>query len=471
MRIVTLKLKYFVLLAFPMLMFSQQHWIKLIQVDTVKIHRVVFCDSLTGWIAGDSGLIMKTTNSGLSWIRQNSNINQNIVELFMLDKNYGWGLSHFISNGNYFTKILKTTNGGENWVSTVYPEPDKLFLSVFFFDSLYGWMCGDFGTVVSTQDGGVSWSDVRVEPSEYPRLTVHKVKFFSPSFGIAVGGVRDLAAVVWRTTNGGDVWYVSLQGTEPLYDIHFKNSSEIIAFGGDFEFGASVVRSSDAGLNWDYQFIGIWGEGRSVAFKNPDTGFVALGYSGTYMYTTDGGYNWTDVYTPDSIRVYSVSFPNPNYGFMVGDEGTILKYAEYFKIEVTNNWNLLSIPVNTNSFSRDQLFPNSNSQAYQYLPGVGYRVQDSIKNGYGYWIKFPIDTVLNIFGARRPVDSINVKKGWNIIGSISNPVAVSNISTSPDGIINSNFFYYENGYKMADTLKPFLGYWVKVKEDGFIILK
>lgn len=466
-----LKLKYFILLAVPVVLYSQQHWIKLEKVDTLKIRKVVFCDSLTGWIAGDNGLIMKTTNSGLSWVRQNSNVEQNIVELFMLNKQYGWCLSHSINNGDYFTTILKTSNGGEDWISSIYPEANKLFLSVFFLDTLIGWMCGDFGTLVSTQNGGINWSDVRVEPSEYPRLTVNKVKFFSPSFGIAVGGVRDLAAVIWRTTNGGEVWNVSLQGTEPLYDIHFKDNLNIIAFGGDFEFGASVVRSSDAGLSWDYQFISIWGEGKSVSFKNEDTGFVALGYSGTYMYTIDGGYSWTDIYTPDSVRVYSTSFPVSNYGFMVGDNGTILKYAENFATEIRSGWNLISLPINTNLISKQDLFPNSISQAYKYQPGVGYQVVDTINNGLGYWIKFPADTMISIFGALRPVDSINVRKGWNIIGSISSYVPVQKITTHPDGIISSNFFYYDNGYKMADTIKPFYGYWVKIKNDGFLILK
>lgn len=465
-----IKLTYFFLFL-PLLLNAQQHWIKLSKVDSVKLNQVTFLDSLNGWIAGNNGLIMRTTNSGLSWIRQNTNVTQNIVELFFLNKRYGWGLSHFEQDGNYFTRILKTTNGGNEWTNIVYPEANKIFVSIFFLDSLKGWMCGDVGTMMLTQDGGVTWSEARVDPSDYPRLTVNKVKFFSPTFGIAVGGVRDLAAVIWRTTDGGDVWSVSLQGTEPLYDIHFKDENNVIAFGGDFEFGASVVRTSDSGLNWDYQFIGIWGEGRGASFRNQNEGFVALGYSGTYMYSTDGGDNWSDVYTPDTARVFDVSFSDPNYGFMVGDRGNVYKYAQNYELNLKTGWNLISIPINVKSLEKDSLFSNLGTQIYVYIAGSGYRTVDSLLNGVGYWIKSKSDTTLNIFGARRPIDSIYVKTGWNIIGSVSNPVSVSNIKTNPDGIIGSNFFYYDYGYKLADTIQPFLGYWVKIKSDGYLILK
>lgn len=466
-----IRFKYLLLVLIPYLSNTQQHWVKLENVDIVRLNRVTFLDSLNGWIAGNNGLIMKTTNSGLSWERQNSNIYQNIVELFMLNNRLGWGLAHIEQDGDYYTLILKTTNGGAEWIYTIYPEPNKVFLSIFFLDSLNGWMCGDYGMMVSTRDGGMNWSDVRVEPPEYPRLTVNKVKFFSPTFGIAVGGVRDLAAVIWRTSNGGDVWTVSIQGTEPLYNIYFKDENNIIGFGGDFEFGASIVRTSDSGLNWDYQFINIWGEGRGVSFRNPDEGFVALGYSGTYMYSTDAGENWIDVYTPDTTRVFDVSFPDQNYGFMVGDRGAVFKFSQEFLLNANAGWNLVSIPVTMKSKCKDSVFHNLNSQIYGYVTGIGYRVQDSLSNGVGYWVKFPSDTSLKIFGARRPIDSIYVKAGWNIIGSVSNPIPVSNITTNPPGIIGSNFFYYDYGYKLADSIKPFLGYWVKIKSDGYIILK
>lgn len=464
--------KFILFFLFSSAINAQQHWVKLGNFTQKNFTQVFFLDNFTGWIAGDSGLIFKTTNGGLTWVQQITNAQQKIWDIYFINKNLGWALSYEILNGDIFTLIIQSTNGGDNWNSYIYPEPNKLFLSLFFIDSLNGWMCGgDIGTVVSTQDGGLNWSEVRVLEPEYPRLTVHKIKFYGTSIGIAVGGVRDLAAVVWRTTNGGESWSVSLQGTEPLYDIHFIDEQNIIAFGGDFEFGASVVRTSNAGEDWDYQFIGVWGEGRGVSFRTPENGFVALGYSGTYMYTTDFGNTWIDVQTPDSTLSYDVSFPDSQSGFMVGSKGSIFKYAKGRKLQVSKGWNLVSNPYFTDLKLKNDFFANASSNAYRYIPDQGYQKQDTIFNGYGYWIKFPENEVINFYGAERLIDSIYVKKGWNIIGSISQPVSVNSIRTYPDGLIGSNFFYFENGYRTTDTIRPTLGYWVKVKDDGYIILK
>ena len=67
-------------------------------------------------------------------------------------------------------------------------------------------------------------------------------------------------------------------------------------------------------------------------------------------------------------------------------------------------------------------------------------------------------------------DTIVVIEGWNLIGSISDPISVSSISSIPSGIITSQFFSYGGSYISADSIKPGKGYWVKVVESGQLIL-
>jgi hypothetical protein len=45
------------------------------------------------------------------------------------------------------------------------------------------------------------------------------------------------------------------------------------------------------------------------------------------MVTLDTGRTWHDFYTPDSSAVYDVTFTDSTHGFMVGANGTILKYV------------------------------------------------------------------------------------------------------------------------------------------------
>jgi hypothetical protein len=67
-------------------------------------------------------------------------------------------------------------------------------------------------------------------------------------------------------------------------------------------------------------------------------------------------------------------------------------------------------------------------------------------------------------------DTINVKEGWNMIGSISTPVPVTALISDPPGMTTSNFFTYESGYIMTDIILPGIGYWVKVDQPGLLIL-
>ena len=67
-------------------------------------------------------------------------------------------------------------------------------------------------------------------------------------------------------------------------------------------------------------------------------------------------------------------------------------------------------------------------------------------------------------------DTIDVFSGWNLIGSLTNSVPVNNIETVPSGIISGGFFGYNDSYYQTDTLKPFMDYWVKMSQDGQLIL-
>lgn len=57
-----------------------------------------------------------------------------------------------------------------------------------------------------------------------------------------------------------------------------------------------------------------------------------------------------------------------------------------------------------------------------------------------------------------------------MIGSITLPVAVSAIQSIPGGMVTSDFYEYDNTYVIASVLEPGKGYWVRVREDGKLIL-
>jgi uncharacterized protein (TIGR02145 family) len=77
----------------------------------------------------------------------------------------------------------------------------------------------------------------------------------------------------------------------------------------------------------------------------------------------------------------------------------------------------------------------------------------------------------SLAGSVSAQDTVEVKAGWNIIGSVKAGAVPDVLSTIPDSIIATAFFGYNPGagYQSTDTLGKGLGYWVKVNSDGLLI--
>lgn len=308
--------------------YSQNSWRILPRPTSQNLSSLSFVDSLTGWAVGDSGTILKTTNGGEGWIVQNSNVVYPILHVFTVNENYGWALAHnyeFDSTMTFGTTMLRTVDGGSQWSSQLYQN--EFFTSVFFFDSLVGIMGGVFGSIVWTTDGGESWTPAEVDTSWFSRYPILGIRFYSRLYGYAVGGAMDIVGVIWKTTDGGLHWESMAVGPEPVHDVHFVDSLNIICVSGDLDFGSGLITSTNAGQAWEYTYLGIWGEARALAFRTPAEAWSPLGFPGTYMYTLNSGETWCDTYAPDSSAVFDAVFTDSLTGYMVGEGGTILKYS------------------------------------------------------------------------------------------------------------------------------------------------
>ncbi len=132
-------------------------------------------------------------------------------------------------------------------------------------------------------------------------------------------------------------------------------------------------------------------------------------------------------------------------------------------------WELVSNPNAVADPRREAIFPRALSPAYTYRSG--YVASDTLKNGVGYWMKFSPALFNRIPGTPLAVDTVRVSAGWNMIGSVGAPIAAGALIQIPDSLIVSEVFGYEaGGYSAADTINPAIGYWVKAKAPGELIL-
>jgi hypothetical protein len=145
-------------------------------------------------------------------------------------------------------------------------------------------------------------------------------------------------------------------------------------------------------------------------------------------------------------------------------------FAATMVIHVQEKWNLISLPLEAVDYRKSILFPTSVSSAYEFSTIDGYAARETLQTCTGYWLKFQNEETIPLLGVECTSDTIHVAEGWNLIGSISETLAASSIVSNPPSIIMSPFFGYNNGYFASEFIESGKGYWVKVNQDGQLIL-
>ncbi len=192
-----------------------------------------------------------------------------------------------------------------------YPLPTDQYLEdVCFVDDLSGWVVGKHGTIIHTNDGGVSWEFQESGTT----LWLKSVTFTDPQTGWAVG--RDYYSVpgnyiILHTSDGGDNWNEQLTGDgADLKSVFFIDSSKGWAVGTSSN--GTVLHTDNGGIDWITQGLGSpYIDCNEVFFIDANNGWIAA-ESGLYI-TTNGGLEWVEQINMD--RFLSVFFIDQNEGW------------------------------------------------------------------------------------------------------------------------------------------------------------
>jgi len=129
--------------------YSQTAWNLEPSGTTYYINDVFFPVQNHGWVVGESGTILKTTNGGDNWIPQSSGTTNDLKSVFFIYPS-GWA----VGEGG---TILKTTNAGINWIPQSSGTTQDL-RSVYFDDHYNGTVVGNSGIILNTTNGGTNWT-------------------------------------------------------------------------------------------------------------------------------------------------------------------------------------------------------------------------------------------------------------------------------------------------------------------------
>jgi hypothetical protein len=136
-----------------------------------------------------------------------------------------------------------------------------------------------------TVDGGQIWdfSPFYLNNNEG---RAYAVQFTDINIGYAACRVWDGRGAIAKTTDGGSSWTTTFF-TYPLYGISFPISgASLIGYVvGDM---GNIIKTGDAGISWQAQVSGTAQSLNDVAFLDLDYGF-AVGNGGTILRTVSGG--------------------------------------------------------------------------------------------------------------------------------------------------------------------------------------
>ena len=301
-------------------LFSQNEWQPQISGTTNFLAGMQFIDINTGYIVGgifssytSAGIILKTTNSGQRWVIQKTTYSS-LRNVFFINANTGWAVGGYTPEyGTVYRFLIKTVDGGQNWVVLINDsQSPRPLSSLFFIDSLTGFVGSSNGGVLKTIDGGYNFTTV-IPPGG---AVSHVIRFLDNNTGFFGG-----QPYIYITTNAGDNWALN-------YYSNVSSISDLFFTGKNYGYGVgygTIIKTSNGGNNWERLINQDYTFRRCVFFIDSLTGYVAYTDFNKLMKTTNGGTNWVDRYIQNGTYIGSVYFVNKNTGWVCGAYGTIFK--------------------------------------------------------------------------------------------------------------------------------------------------
>jgi len=215
------------------------------------------------------------------------------------DGQHGWAVGGISYGGERLSGVLRTTDGGAHWDPLPFAQETGVLLNgVSFVSAGRGWVVGADGVILSTTDGGATWT----QQNSGTTRKLSKVHFVDAQRGWITGGWQDGSSyLVLRTTNGGVTWENRSFGSTAYSceDIFFFDALNGWIVGQDNQIHPHIHHTTDGGLSWTRQQTpATTGSPGSVDFVSANEGWVSTSSlyevpPGAVLHTTDAGTTWT----------------------------------------------------------------------------------------------------------------------------------------------------------------------------------
>jgi photosystem II stability/assembly factor-like uncharacterized protein len=393
-----------------------------------------FVNNSVGFLCGEGGMILKTTDGGLTFTAQTSNTTEVLWDIEFQDENTGYAVGaagvmlkttnggttwsqisvpvtniiyavHIVSPTNIFmgttstsaTQILnRSTDGGTTWQNVSPAGFASSVYSIKFVDANIGYVACSSGKVLKTSDGGATF----IESIDFGSNANYSLHFVDAMTGYVPSGGE-----VYKTTDGGTVWTLAGSGFETLRGITVQSGNIIIV--GSY---GSIIKSTDQGANWGTINSTVTTDLiREIHFVNSDTGYAVSGSTvtadtlGYILKTIDGGATWTQMPYNFGYQLFSLAMPTPTTWYAGSGHNKIYKTTD-----AGETWVVQTQPITGTTHDFYEIgYADENTL---YASGLAGKIIKTT-NGGAVWTE-----VVNPFGTTSAIYDLHVFDALTVIG-------------------------------------------------------
>jgi len=264
----------------------------------------------------------------------------------------GWLVGNTSGGSGASAVVLRTTDGGANWLSMATGLPGVNMHAVSVAGDQIAWVVGDadsqgYGTIYRTADGGQTWQR-QGDATQFAGVTFFGVSAVDESHvWICGGGISNTTAVIAHSEDAGQTWTMwseELAVDIEMFKVSAVNDRTVWAIGNvDSKGYAAVLVTVTGGGTWErvgsadvvpYGLI-------DLSAIDDQTAWI-VGVNDTVIRTVNRGSNWDQWgVVPGFYHVNGVCAQDANAAWIAADQGGV------YRIDAdSENWIDVSPTIN-----------------------------------------------------------------------------------------------------------------------------
>ncbi len=266
-------------------------WRAQVSTVTCPLHSVHFVDREHGWAAGgwtepyshqSRGVVLRTVDGGTTWQQAPPGALPALQRVRFFDRTHGWAIGH--ASDLFPAGVFLTQDGGGHWTPLA-QGTGTAWQAGDFVDPLAGAVAGQQGAVAAVRRRAL-------EPARSPGYGLRGLKdlrLMPDGHGWLIGD----GGLVLSTEDLGASWQLP-SGELPALIQHFDLNT-IATLGAHTWIagtpGTRLFYTADGGRTWEVRSTGQSLPIHGMTFVNEQVGW-AVGALGTILVTTDSGRSW-----------------------------------------------------------------------------------------------------------------------------------------------------------------------------------